>query len=256
MSDIQAEANPRVMKGLLWTGPAMIFGLIFGQVIVMRFIPPPSPNLSAHDIAQLFIDHQSRIRVGSIIVCIFFSFWVTWAAPIIAQIRKMERGFPIITLTSAIIVGGTFFSFMIVPTTWAAMAFRPEAVDPATLRLFNDWVWFNYIFPWPPYSVLAVLIAIAIFKDKSASYPRWVGYLNLWIAVLIAPAALITFFKTGPMAWDGLVAFYIPMAVWFSWIVIMTVKTYQIVKRGERVAAAEAPKAEQDPELALSSTGA
>lgn len=38
-------------------------------------------------------------------------------------------------------------------------------------------------------------------------FRRWVGYLNIWAALLLAPAVLIYFFKTGPFAWNGILVF-------------------------------------------------
>lgn len=38
---------------------------------------------------------------------------------------------------------------------------------------------------------------------------------NIWVVILFLPAGIITLFKTGPFAWDGLIAFWIPALVFF-----------------------------------------
>jgi hypothetical protein len=69
-----------------------------------------------------------------------------------------------------------------------------------------------------------VLIAIAVLTDKNPEpiFPRWVGYLNVWTAVLIIPAGLIEFFKTGPFAYDGAISFWFVWLVFFGWIIGMS----------------------------------
>jgi hypothetical protein len=49
-----------------------------------------------------------------------------------------------------------------------------------------------------------------------------VGYLSLWTAFLFAPAALMAFFKVGPLSYNGVIAFYIPTFIFFIWVAGMT----------------------------------
>jgi hypothetical protein len=67
--------------------------------------------------------------------------------------------------------------------------------------------------------------AAAIFGDTRPHplFPRWSAYLSLWNALLLVPGGLMAFFKIGPFAWDGIFAFYIPLLVFFVWLISMTV---------------------------------
>lgn len=229
----QVEMNTRAVKAFIWSGPALIVAMVVAQWGMMRFIPAPSPDLTAPELAQKFIERKNEIRVGSIIQCIFWSFWATWGVAITLFIRKMERGYPILTYGSLALVGGGYVFFILIPMTWAVVAFRPETLDPSIIQIMNDWVWFDFLFTWPPFALWMVIIAIAIFNDRNVPtvYPRWVGYLNCWCAVLIFPAGLISLFKTGPFAYNGIGAFWIPFAVFFGWMVIMTYMTLQATNR-------------------------
>jgi hypothetical protein len=64
--------------------------------------------------------------------------------------------------------------------------------------------------------------------------PRWVGYMNIWCAMIFVPAGAIVFTKTGPLAYDGLLALYIPLGVFFLWMVGFTVGVLQTIRRDER----------------------
>jgi hypothetical protein len=52
--------------------------------------------------------------------------------------------------------------------------------------------------------------------------------LSLWDALLLVPDGLMAFFKVGPFAWDGIMAFYIPLTVFFVWLVGMTVVMFRL----------------------------
>jgi hypothetical protein len=48
-----------------------------------------------------------------------------------------------------------------------------------------------------------------------------VAYLNIWVAVVFIPTGIITFFKTGPFTYAGLLGFYITLTVFAVWLVAM-----------------------------------
>jgi hypothetical protein len=51
--------------------------------------------------------------------------------------------------------------------------------------------------------------------------PRWVGYANLWAALGIAPASFVVFFHTGPLAWNGVLAWWLVLVDFFAWMCVM-----------------------------------
>jgi len=153
----------------------------------------------------------------------------------------MERSYPILTYSSIALVGGGYVFFILIPMTWAVIAFRPETLDPSIIQIMNDWVWFDFLFTWPPFALWMVVIGLAIIKDHNVPtlYPRWVAYLNFWCAILIFPAGLIAFFHTGLFAYNGVGAFWIPFAIFFGWMIVMSVTTFQTINRQKEKLTAE-----------------
>lgn len=217
--------NTTIVSLMAWSGIALVISLAVAQGLLMGFIPPPSPALSAQEVAQLYIDRKLGIRIGTLMECIGFTFYLTWSMSIVFFMRKMERGMPILTYTSIANNGGGYVFFLLMPITWAALAFRPETLDPAFMQIANDYVWFVFILSWPPFAVFMIFIAIAVLNDHNPTpvFPRWVGFFNLWTAILIIPAGLIEFVKTGPFAYDGIVSFWFVWLVFFGWIVSMSI---------------------------------
>jgi hypothetical protein len=64
-------------------------------------------------------------------------------------------------------------------------------------------------------------------KRENPIFPRWLGYFNLWAALIFTPGSFNVFFKDGPFAWNGVIAFYIPITIW---AIATTVNTVYLTK--------------------------
>jgi hypothetical protein len=101
-------------------------------------------------------------------------------------------------------------------------------MDSSTLKnsgaLF-DLSWFFYLGVISTYALQLVLFCIAVLVDDRPQpiFPRWLGYANLWLAMTLVPASFLVFFKTGPLAWNGLFIFWIPVAAVATWLVLNSV---------------------------------
>lgn len=240
--------NTSIVRLFLWSGIMLIVAMLVAMIPLMHFLPPPSPSLSPEEITQRFVEHNTGIRFGSVIMCIFWSFWATWAIAITMFIRKMEGSSPILTYVSIALAGGGYVFFILIPMTWAVIAFRPESLDPSVIQIMNDWVWFDFLFTWPPFALWMLVVAVAIFNDRNEPriYPRWIAYFNVWCAILVFPAGLIAFFKEGPFAYDGIFSFWLPFLVFFGWMALMTYNTFLAAAREDRHASEAEPESDAE----------
>ena len=101
---------------------------------------------------------------------------------------------------------------------WLIASFRPDRPEALTLML-SDAGWLQWVGGLTLYYPTIITIAVAAFIDKSPQpvFPRWFGYANLWVVLLLLPGQMIFFFKTGPFAWNGLIAFYLAFIVFAAW---------------------------------------
>ena len=217
--------DTRVVSLMAWSGIALIVSLAVAQGLLMGFIPPPSPAMSAEAIKAIYVERKLGIRVGSLIECIGFTFYLTWSMSIVIFMRRMERGIPVLSWTSIANNGGGYVFFLLMPITWGALAFRPETLAPEIIQIANDYIWFVFILSWPPFALFMVFVATAVLRDPSPQpvFPRWVGFFNLWTAVLIIPAGLVEFFTSGPFAYDGPISFWWVWLEFFGWILVMSI---------------------------------
>jgi hypothetical protein len=91
--------------------------------------------------------------------------------------------------------------------------------------------------------VLGVAVfGIAILLDRRAQpvFPRWLGYFNLWCALMFTPGTFNVFFHNGPLAWNGIIAWYLPVTVFAIWLVVISIylsKAVDTMDDDERVVA-------------------
>lgn len=106
----------------------------------------------------------------------------------------------------------------------SARASRPDRA-PETTQAMHDIAWFVLVVDFVPFHVQYVAIAAAaVFGDRTpvAVFPRWIAYLNIWVALLFISTGVITFCKTGHLTYGGLFGFYIPPGIFVVWLVSMS----------------------------------
>lgn len=216
----------------IWSGWAFLalFGL--GWAVIGGFLPPPSPAAEAGQIVAFYEGNTSLVRLGLLVMqtsCIFF---LPWVATLTAQMKRLEAPTQVLA-TSQLISGTVAMLIILVPTLiWGVASFRPER-NPELTLLLSDLAWLIFTMTFAPFVTQALVIGLAILGDvrDQPLFPRWLGYLNFWTALLFLPAGLILFFKTGPFAWNGVIAFWVPVAVFFIWFIVMLLFTAKAIRR-------------------------
>ncbi|MDT7644921.1 MAG: hypothetical protein QOC75_1921, partial [Pseudonocardiales bacterium] len=114
-------------------------------------------------------------------------------------------------------------------------------------QLLHDIGWFMAFLAAIPFVLQALATGAAILGDHSPqpAYPRWLGYLGLWVALLLAPGDVLLFFHTGPFAYDGLISYWIPLLGFGGWMAALSWGALQAARAESRESASEtAPTAE------------
>lgn len=226
------SADPFVMKLCIWTGIVLVAATVVGFAWLMGYVPPPSPAWAPEQTLAWVQGHKTSILIGAALCTFFWALWATWCAPLIIYIRRMERA-PILTYASLANVGGGGGVITCIAVSWTVMAFRAE--NPLIVEAFNDLGFFLFLYTWPSFGIWMWIIAIAILRDVNSepTFPRWVAFYNLWAGLLMAPASLMGLFKSGPFAYDGLLAFWLVAIDFFFWMLVMSVVMLRALARDE-----------------------
>jgi hypothetical protein len=167
---------------------------------------------------------------------ILFNWFCVGLIPIlmllVTQIRRMAHRTPILSYCMLACAAGGPALFLIANLFWLLAAFRPER-PPELTQLFNDLAWVTFTIQVPYLIMQSVLLALAVYWDRQDSpvFKLWVAHFNLLIAVALAPAAFTGLALVGPVAWDGLLSFWVKNIAIAIWIVVMGVVIGQAIRQ-------------------------
>ncbi|RAU94839.1 hypothetical protein DQP58_13375 [Mycobacterium colombiense] len=219
---------------LLWTLPAALILWIASFFLFPGFNPPMSPTMPAEQVAAFYRDpaHIPQIRSSMILFNWFGVCLVPILALIVLQIRRMAHRTPIFSYAMLGCAAGGPTLFLVADVCWLLAAFRPER-SPELTQLLNDLGWITFTILVPFFIGQCVILALAIyFDDKSRPvFSRWVAHFNLLVAAALVPASFVGVSLTGPLAWDGVLSFWVKNAAIALWISVMGVVLGRAVYR-------------------------
>ena len=228
--------NTRSQIICAWSGILCPIFMFIGLWPMAGFFPPHLPTASAAEIAAIYQHDTNGIRLGMIVILMAGALFAPFVASISAQMRRIENSkTPVLSYTQLSSGTAGILLFIIPAMIWTAAAYRPDR-SPEITQTLNDLGWLCFVMPFILAVVQNLAIGFAIISDKNAKpvFPRWLGFFNFWIALLFVPGGLVTFFKTGPFAWNGLLAFWVPAGIFGPWFWIMA--TY-VIKAAKQQAA-------------------
>jgi hypothetical protein len=193
-----------------------------------------SPTMTAEEVAAFYRDPANlpRIRYSMILFNWFAVGFVPILALIALQIRRMAHRTPILSYAIIACAAGGPTIFLMADLFWLLAAFRPER-DPQLTLLFNDLAWVTFSSQVGFLIAQSVILALAIYLDRQARpvFAPWVAHFNLVVAALLTPAAFVGAALTGPIAWDGLLTFWVRNAAVALWLVVMTAVLAGAIRR-------------------------
>jgi hypothetical protein len=254
MSDIHnsdAEGAPRTDGELIlfWTLPAVAVVWVAAFLLFPGFVHPMSPTMSAQQVAAFYRDpaNLSRVRYSMILFNWFCVGLIPILTLIVMQIRRMAHRTPVFSYCLLGIMAAGPTLFLVADLFWLLAAFRPER-NPNLTQMFNDLAWVSFSTGVPFLIGQSVILALAIYWDRQPRpvFGRWVAHFNLAVAAALAPAAFTGLALGGPMAWNGVLPFWVRNIAIAAWIVVMGVVLGRAIYRqrgddrqrvGDRVAA-------------------
>jgi len=218
--------NPKVLKFCAWMGPAFTAMWLIGAAPIAHFVfvPPPSASNSALTTVHEYVHHLTGVRIGCVFMIFSSALYAFWGMAVSMYARDAERGRPVLFYVQVVCLAACVVVIMLIGFFWGVAAFRPGHTSPQVTQALNDVGWFGVLFTGAPFTGWAFALAAVIFQDRSARpwFPRWMGYFNIFAGVLYIEASLILFFKHGPFSQNGFLVFYVPVIVFFVWVITLS----------------------------------
>ncbi len=210
--------------------------VFFGGFLIAGLFPLPSPNESLEAL-QSFYSHPTRMRFGCFIMIASAPLQAPLAGLIGVHMRRIEGKHSVLAYTEMLLGGVAVMAVLMPVMFFINLAFR-QSFDVHTVEMFHDQAWLIFVGMWSGATMQNICIGLAVLLDKRERpiIPRWYGYFNIWVGTLFIPGGLIYFFKSGPFAWNGAFAFWLPASVFGVWFFV----TYVVFRK----VIAEQPDAE------------
>lgn len=217
----------RVLSLCAWAGPATVVIALIGWLIAGVLPIPLGPESSVQEVVDFY--RQTRVLAGMTIASVGICLVFPLIAVIGVHMVRMEGRTPILTFLQLITGAATGVLLLLPMLLMAVIGFRPDRNPELTVTL-NDIAWLMFITPIAPFIIQNVAIGVAILNDKRRTLPRWVGYLNFWIAFSFLPDPLAFFFHSGPFAWRGIFIFWLALTTYAIFLIVMGVMLHRAVK--------------------------
>lgn len=217
---------------LFWTLPVIAIIWVSAFFLFPGFLHPMSPRMSAQAVADFYRNDTARIRYSMILFNWFGVGLIPTVILLAMQVRRMAHRTPILSYSLIACAGGPPCLFLIANMYWLLGSFRPERA-PELTQLLNDLAWVTFTILVPYLIAQCLLLALAIYWDHQEQpvFRSWVAYFNLLVAAALAPAAFTALSMRGPIAWDGLLSFWVKNVAIALWIVVMGVVLGQAIRR-------------------------
>lgn len=218
--------NVRAQRICLWVTP-IAFAVMFIGFFAGSGFPFPSPDHDAAYVGRFYVEHANGIRLMSVFVAAGAAFIAPFAGVLGVHLKRIPGAEALAYVeigmgcASSLAVGISAFF-------WQTAAFRPDR-DPVVTQSWHDAGWLCFVATVFIVIVQTVMTGLAILTDDGEKpvFPRWLGYVSFWMALLFVPSVLCLWFKTGPFAWNGLLTIYLALvavAVWFGSVVVVLLR--------------------------------
>ncbi|WP_431239227.1 hypothetical protein ACQ86B_05725 [Mycolicibacterium aichiense] len=232
VGDLPRTSNVRTQVVALWITAISLVGLVVAAIAFPGFWPPTSPQTSAADVATFYRDNTSWIRLSVVTFNFFSVMFLPLFCVLVVQMKRMTTQSQVFAYChlSATVSGATIFALATV--FFGAAAYRPNR-DSDLIMVLNDLGWIVLIAPVGMMLAQNLMLALAVYHDKVAQpvFPRWVGHFSVLVMVAMAPAALSVVVDSGPLAWNGLVSFWLRNIAFVAYVVVMLVMCGRAVRR-------------------------
>lgn len=210
-----------------WSVPVFynLFGIIFVPLSYM--MPPRSPSSELPDIVTFM--QAPNLLIACLILILVLGLSAVANACYLVQMRRMSIS-P--AFRYAFIVGamvGSIVGCLFPMFCFGLGAFRP-GYSPEIQAMLYDFGYLSFIGSMGCFCLMWGMFSLAILLDRNNILPRWLGYYLVWQVATEFFVATVWIAKTGPFAWDGLLAFWVNMVIYVPWQIIVYVCVYKAIK--------------------------
>jgi len=221
---MQTVERPASLKIGLWCNWIFVALTAIGWLGIAHFWAPARADLGLDATKVWFTEtHQWGTIIGCSLFYIAAGILTPGSIAMGIMLAKVEGRWPLWSITMAMC--GVFISLIVFfnACAWIVSAYRDDS-DASVIQAFSDWAWFAFLLGWIYLAIEMFATAVVELMDHRPEpmVPRWLTWLTIAGGATLIFAAGPAFFKSGPFAYHGLLAFYLPVVIWGAYITLTT----------------------------------
>jgi len=236
----------RMWKLLAWTGPVFLVAVFGLWGVVARNMPPFPPSATPDEVKAHFHEFRLPLLIALSICVTMTAFYMSWSVAVARVMERVEG--PNGILSKLEMMGGTITCapVMVTLAIWLTAAHEVDNLPPHIMHMlyWMGWLLFDLAYFVTSWQIAAISITFMRDKREKKLVPEpviWWGWITF--ASFFAVSA-IPFVTTGPLAFNGVISFWIAFFSWFIWIPSLS---YFIMKAIDRIKAEDAAAARVNP---------
>jgi hypothetical protein len=226
-------------KVLAWTGPVFLaaFFLLWG--LLAGNIPPFSPNATPDEVKAHYLEGRLPILIGMSVCLTMSAFYMAWSVAVARVMERIEG--PGGVWSKLEMMGGTITCapLMVACAMWLTAAHEVHYLDAGVLHMLYWMGWLLIDLAYFVTSLQIAAVSIVFMRDKrekklvpdAVIWWGWITFASFFVV------SAIPFVTTGPLAFNGVISFWIAFFTWFFWIPSLS---YFIIKAIDRINAEDA----------------
>ncbi|KAH8704354.1 hypothetical protein GQ44DRAFT_692680 [Phaeosphaeriaceae sp. PMI808] len=195
-------------SGLLYTTFSFVFFIASGN------FPPAAPSLTAEQTVQHYRSHIVGYKVGSAFFVLSGAFYGSFTAAMSQQMKRIPGVGHSLIAAQEVSGAWACITFSVPAIFFATTAYRLER-PPEITQALNDLSWMMTFMPFSPFIVQNWAFAMAVFMDRRERplFPRIVAWVNFVSPLLLSSGIAMHCARTGPLAWNGALTFWLTAVV-------------------------------------------
>jgi len=229
-------------KFLAWMGPVFLgaFCLLWGALA--GNIPPFLPSADPQTVWQHYADHRLAIMIGMSVCLTLTACYMAWSVAVSKVMERIEGKDGIWSKIE--IMGGTITCapITVACAIWLTAAHEINNITPgiAHMLYWGGWLLIDLAYMVTSFQIAGSSIVFMRDKREKKLVPDAVCWWG-WVTVAsFFVVNAIPFVTTGPLAFNGVISFWIAFFTWFFWIPSMS---YFVIKAVDRLKAEDAATA-------------
>lgn len=200
-----------------WCAPIFSALTLVGFLGLAHFYDPAPADLPPADMAAFWAERKTAVALGLSLFCVATAFLAVYSVQLGLWLWRMEGRSPLMAISQMFGGFGVVMLIFISNCLWLGAAYRADVADPDIVHALNDAAWFGFLVGWVMLAFQMAATAAITWHDTGV-IPRWATIASIIGALALVTANGCAFTKDGTFAWDGLLGYYVPMAIWGLWL--------------------------------------